>query len=51
VIVDSFETPVPRPSDYEAQRRVYSGKKKDHTLKTQVVSDGARLSVMEKERY
>jgi len=40
VIVDSFETPVPRPSDYEAQRRVYSGKKKDHTLKTQVVSDG-----------
>lgn len=36
-----FETPVPRPSDYEAQRRVYSGKKKDHTLKTQIVSDGA----------
>lgn len=46
VIIDSavaraFETPVPRPSEYEAQRRVYSGKKKRHTLKTQVVSDGA----------
>jgi hypothetical protein len=40
VIVDSFETPVPRPSDYEAQGRVYSGKKKRHTLKTQVATDG-----------
>ncbi len=33
VIIDSFETPVPRPSGDEAQRRVYSGKKKRHTLK------------------
>jgi hypothetical protein len=38
--VDSFETPVPRPSRDEAPRRVYSGKKKRHTLKTQVVTDG-----------
>jgi hypothetical protein len=38
VIVDSFETPVRRPSEPEAQRRVYSGKKKRHTLKTQVVT-------------
>lgn len=39
VIVDSFETPVPRPSGDAAQRRVYSGKKKRHTLKSQVASD------------
>ena len=41
MIIDSFETPVPRPSDYEAQRRIYSVKKKCHTLKSQVVTDGA----------
>ena len=39
VIVDSFETPLPRPSDQERQKRVYSGKKKRHTLKTQIVTD------------
>ena len=39
VIVDSFETPLPRPSDQERQQRVYSGKKKRHTLKTQIVTD------------
>ena len=27
VIVDSFETPLPRPSDQERQKRVYSGKR------------------------
>jgi hypothetical protein len=40
ILVDSFETPVPRPSRDAAQRRVYSGKQKRHTLKTQVVTDG-----------
>src|ERR1700712_1497100 len=39
VIVDSFETPIPRPSDNDRQKRVYSGKKKRHTLKTQIVTD------------
>jgi hypothetical protein len=39
-LVDSFETPTRRPSRDEAQRRIYSGKKKRHTLKTQVVTDG-----------
>lgn len=39
VLIDSFETPIRRPSLPEAQRRVYSGKKKRHTLKTQVVTD------------
>lgn len=40
LLIDSFETPVRRPSLDGAQRRVYSGKKKRHTLKTQVVTDG-----------
>jgi len=39
IIVDSFETPIPRPSDNERQKRVYSGKKKRHTLKSQVYTD------------
>jgi hypothetical protein len=39
VIVDSFETPVPRPSENEKQKRLYSGKKKRHTLKTQIVTN------------
>jgi hypothetical protein len=38
-IIDSFETPIPRPSLNERQKRVYSGKKKRHTLKTQIVTD------------
>lgn len=39
VIIDSFETPVRRPSNHERQKRLYSGKKKRHTLKTQIASD------------
>ena len=39
VLIDSFETPVPRPSQEPQQRQRYSGKKKRHTLKTQVVAD------------
>jgi hypothetical protein len=39
VLIDSFETPIRRPSLPDAQRRVYSGKKKRHTLKTQIVTD------------
>jgi hypothetical protein len=39
VLIDSFETPVPRPSEPDKQRRLYSGKKKRHTLKTQVLTD------------
>jgi len=40
LLIDTFETPVRRPSRTEAQRRVYSGKKRRHTLKTQLVTDG-----------
>lgn len=47
VIVDSFETPVPRPSLEPKQRALYSGKKKDHTLKTEILTniDGDILDV------
>ncbi len=41
LLIDSFETSIPRPSLNERQKRVYSGKKKRHTLKTQVVTDAA----------
>jgi hypothetical protein len=39
VILDSFESPVRRPSLQERQKRVYSGKKKRPTLKTQLATD------------
>ncbi len=39
VLIDSFETAIPRPSVRERQPRVYSGKKKRHTLKTQLITD------------
>jgi hypothetical protein len=46
VLIDSFETAIPRPSLKARQKRVYSGKKRRHTLKTQVVSD-ARGEVLD----
>ena len=39
VLIDSFESPVRRPSRPDRQKRVSSGKKKRHTLKSQVVTD------------
>jgi len=39
IIIDSFETPIPRPSEKDKQKKYYSGKKKEHTIKTQVVTD------------
>lgn len=39
LLIDSFETPVARPSMNERQKRLYSGKKKRHTLKTQIITD------------
>lgn len=38
-LIDSFETPIARPSDNDLQRATYSGKKKCHTRKTQVLTD------------
>jgi hypothetical protein len=40
VLIDATEQRVARPGDDATQRRYYSGKKKQHTLKTQIVTDG-----------
>lgn len=40
-LIDTFETSVPRPSREPQQKRRYSGKKKRHTLKTQVATDAS----------
>jgi len=37
LIVDSCEQPIQRPGEYEAQKKFYSGKKKNHTLKNQFI--------------
>lgn len=39
VLIDATEQRVARPGDDATQRRYYSGKKKQHTLKTQLVTD------------
>lgn len=39
VLIDATEQRVSRPGDDATQRRYYSGKKKAHTLKTQLVTD------------
>ena len=39
LFVDSFETPIARPSLPGVQKKFYSGKKKCHTVKTQIVTD------------
>jgi hypothetical protein len=38
-IIDGTERPIRRPKDQERQRQYYSGKKKRHTVKNNVVSD------------
>lgn len=37
LIVDSCEQPRERPKEYENQKKYYSGKKKNHTLKNQLI--------------
>lgn len=39
VVIDSFEQQVQRPRDPDAQQDFYSGKKKTHTLKSQITVD------------
>ncbi len=41
VLLDATEQPVARPVIPAQQKAYYSGKKHDHTLKTQIVTDGA----------
>jgi hypothetical protein len=47
IIVDSFEQRVQRPRDQEEADRHYSGKKKQHTLKSQVAIDGETGKVVD----
>ena len=37
LIVDSYEQPIERPTEYEEQKKYYSGKKKKHTKKSQLI--------------
>ena len=37
LIVDSAEQEIPRPRDYQEQKKFYSGKKKEHTRKNQLI--------------
>ena len=37
LIVDSYEQPRERPTDYKEQKKYYSGKPQRHTLKNQIV--------------
>ena len=37
LIMDSYEQPIERPGDYEEQKKYYSGKKANHTRKSQVI--------------
>lgn len=37
LIVDSCEQPIQRPGDYQEQQKLYSGKKKNHTFKNQLI--------------
>ncbi len=39
LLIDSFETPIGRASINEKQQKKYSGKKKMHTLKSQLITD------------
>jgi hypothetical protein len=45
LVVDSSEQARERPSDYSEQKKFYSGKKKNHTLKNQfiVLPDGSEI--------
>lgn len=38
LLVDSWEQPIPRPGDNEAQKQYYSGKQKAHTRKNQAIT-------------
>ncbi len=43
IVIDATETPIQRP---KKQKRYYSGKKKKHTIKTQVVVDKSSKKVI-----
>ena len=37
LIVDTYEQPIERPGDYREQKKYYSGKKVNHTRKSQLI--------------
>ncbi len=39
IAIDGVECPIVRPVDYETQKEYYSGKKKQHTLKSLIITD------------
>lgn len=47
LLVDSFEQDRERPSDNEAQRKYYSGKKKRHTYKSSVIGDSQGQEIVD----
>jgi hypothetical protein len=47
LLVDTWEQPIPRPQDNEVQKAYYSGKKKQHTRKNQVISLPKGLDIVD----
>jgi hypothetical protein len=47
LLVDTWEQPIPRPQDHEVQEDYYSGKKKQHTRKNQVISLPKGLDIVD----
>jgi hypothetical protein len=48
--IDCTEQQIPRPKDYERKRTFYSGKKKRHTVKTQLMVNNHGI-IIHKLRY
>ncbi|WP_414565739.1 HARBI1 family protein [Anabaena sp. CCY 9613] len=49
LLVDSLEQPIYRPSEQEEQQEYFSGKKKQHTLKSQVIGLPEAKDIVEVE--
>ena len=47
LLVDSYEQSIYRPDGYDEQKKYYSGKKKTHTLKNQIISMPCGLDVVD----
>ena len=47
LLVDTWEQPIPKPQDNEIQEAYYSGKKKQHTRKNQVISLPKGLDIVD----
>ncbi|MBW4457575.1 MAG: transposase family protein, partial [Nostoc indistinguendum CM1-VF10] len=49
LLVDSLEQPIHRPSDQKEQQEYFSGKKRQHTLKSQVIGLPSAKDIVEVE--